>query len=188
MDNCEVCKGTKGGIEGNGNVINGKIVCDYCHAEDLMMDKQTLEIFEKWCEENRVELLHCIDDVGDALLFGFNGGYLESRKPDTVNTTSYSLSEVEALRSANKDLQEWYDQSLAQVAKQHKQIGILTQQAELYVEANVTLQKKREALMANAIDPELMAKIKVRAIWDGDTTNEYIERLFKYRTLPLRGN
>lgn len=34
-DNCEVCKGEKGGIRGNENIINGVVMCDYCHAEDM---------------------------------------------------------------------------------------------------------------------------------------------------------
>lgn len=32
-DNCEVCHGAKGGVRGNENRINGKVVCDYCHAD-----------------------------------------------------------------------------------------------------------------------------------------------------------
>ena len=31
-DNCQVCKGTSGGVKGNENIINGLVVCDYCHA------------------------------------------------------------------------------------------------------------------------------------------------------------
>jgi hypothetical protein len=34
-DNCEVCKGEKGGVRGNENVIDGVVTCDYCHAEQL---------------------------------------------------------------------------------------------------------------------------------------------------------
>jgi hypothetical protein len=34
-DNCEVCNGSKGGIPGNENVINGRVMCDYCHAESM---------------------------------------------------------------------------------------------------------------------------------------------------------
>ena len=33
LDNCDICKGIKGGLAGNENIINGKRVCDYCHAE-----------------------------------------------------------------------------------------------------------------------------------------------------------
>lgn len=32
-DNCEVCRGDKGGTPGNENIINGWIACDYCHAD-----------------------------------------------------------------------------------------------------------------------------------------------------------
>lgn len=32
-DNCEVCRGEKGGTPGNENIINGWIACDYCHAD-----------------------------------------------------------------------------------------------------------------------------------------------------------
>ena len=35
-DNCEICKGTNLGVRGNENVIDGKVVCDYCHAKALM--------------------------------------------------------------------------------------------------------------------------------------------------------
>lgn len=34
-DNCEVCKGEKGGTRGNENVIDGVVTCDYCHAEQM---------------------------------------------------------------------------------------------------------------------------------------------------------
>lgn len=32
-DNCETCKGKSGGVRGNENIINGKVVCDYCHSK-----------------------------------------------------------------------------------------------------------------------------------------------------------
>ena len=31
-DNCEICKGTNLGVRGNENIIDGKVMCDYCHA------------------------------------------------------------------------------------------------------------------------------------------------------------
>lgn len=37
-DGCEICGGAKGGVPGNENIIDGKRVCDYCHAE--MLEKQ----------------------------------------------------------------------------------------------------------------------------------------------------
>jgi len=32
-DNCEVCKGEKGGVRGNENCVDGKVMCDYCTIE-----------------------------------------------------------------------------------------------------------------------------------------------------------
>jgi hypothetical protein len=29
-DNCEICHGKRDGTRGNENVVNGKIICDYC--------------------------------------------------------------------------------------------------------------------------------------------------------------
>ena len=29
-DNCENCRGAKGGVPGNENVVNGRTLCDYC--------------------------------------------------------------------------------------------------------------------------------------------------------------
>jgi hypothetical protein len=31
-DNCELCHGTRGGVPGNENRVDGKVICDYCHA------------------------------------------------------------------------------------------------------------------------------------------------------------
>lgn len=31
-DNCEMCMGIKGRTPGNENVIDGIVVCDYCHS------------------------------------------------------------------------------------------------------------------------------------------------------------
>ena len=31
-DNCQVCNGENGGMLGNENIVNGWVVCDYCHA------------------------------------------------------------------------------------------------------------------------------------------------------------
>ena len=33
LDNCEICHGVKGGLPGNENRIDGKVVCDYCDAD-----------------------------------------------------------------------------------------------------------------------------------------------------------
>ncbi len=31
-DNCEICKGANCGVRGNENIINGVVMCDYCHV------------------------------------------------------------------------------------------------------------------------------------------------------------
>lgn len=38
-DRCAQCKGTKGGAYGNENVIEGRLMCDYCHAAMLRKAK-----------------------------------------------------------------------------------------------------------------------------------------------------
>lgn len=34
-DACQVCHGTRGGAPGNENIVNGVVMCDYCHAETV---------------------------------------------------------------------------------------------------------------------------------------------------------
>ena len=34
-DNCEICHGEQGGVRGNENVVDGKLICDYCHSKNL---------------------------------------------------------------------------------------------------------------------------------------------------------
>jgi len=42
--NCEVCGGTRGGVPGNENVIDGILtVCDYCHA-DMIQEEEFLNM------------------------------------------------------------------------------------------------------------------------------------------------
>jgi hypothetical protein len=33
LDKCENCHGSRGGVPGNENIVNGKILCDYCSLE-----------------------------------------------------------------------------------------------------------------------------------------------------------
>lgn len=35
LDNCSRCHGTRGGVKGNENIVNGIVLCDYCSADDL---------------------------------------------------------------------------------------------------------------------------------------------------------
>lgn len=34
-DRCEVCHGTRGGVPGNENIIDGKVMCDYCTSDAI---------------------------------------------------------------------------------------------------------------------------------------------------------
>ncbi|ARB14473.1 hypothetical protein Ccr5_gp253 [Caulobacter phage Ccr5] len=34
-DDCEVCHGARGGVRGNENIVDGKVVCDYCTIDIL---------------------------------------------------------------------------------------------------------------------------------------------------------
>jgi hypothetical protein len=40
LDKCEVCKGERGGIRGNENVVNNQIMCDYCHSDYMAENVQ----------------------------------------------------------------------------------------------------------------------------------------------------
>ena len=33
QDNCQKCRGAKGGVRGNENIVDGVILCDYCTVE-----------------------------------------------------------------------------------------------------------------------------------------------------------
>lgn len=34
-DECTVCRGMRGGVPGNENIVDGVVMCDYCHASKL---------------------------------------------------------------------------------------------------------------------------------------------------------
>lgn len=34
-DKCSICHGSKGGVPGNENIVDGVVMCDYCHAERM---------------------------------------------------------------------------------------------------------------------------------------------------------
>jgi hypothetical protein len=41
LDGCEICHGAKGGVPGNENIVDGKVMCDYCHADTLRSMRST---------------------------------------------------------------------------------------------------------------------------------------------------
>ena len=47
LDNCEVCHGKSGGVRGNENVIDGVVMCDYCHVKDMDRKRDEAEIFSR---------------------------------------------------------------------------------------------------------------------------------------------
>jgi len=40
LDNCEICKGMKGGVKGNENIIDGIVMCDYCHVARINKENE----------------------------------------------------------------------------------------------------------------------------------------------------
>jgi hypothetical protein len=46
LDNCQVCRGARGGVLGNENVIAGVVVCDYCHADESYLPKTVEAAYE----------------------------------------------------------------------------------------------------------------------------------------------
>ena len=37
-DNCQICHGARGGTKGNENIIDGIVMCDYCHVDRMKKD------------------------------------------------------------------------------------------------------------------------------------------------------
>ncbi len=50
LDNCQRCLGIYGGVRGNENVIDGRVLCDYCSVEIIGHDAQSDEIRCPDCE------------------------------------------------------------------------------------------------------------------------------------------
>lgn len=48
-DNCSRCHGERGGVPGNENIVNGVVLCDYCHSDDIRKE-------DKWDRLHAVEL------------------------------------------------------------------------------------------------------------------------------------
>lgn len=41
-DNCSICHGSKGGVRGNENIVDGVVMCDYCHAATLTSPERSI--------------------------------------------------------------------------------------------------------------------------------------------------
>ena len=44
---CQICRGTRSSVPGNSNIINGIVVCDYCHA-DMMRGRPLVVVIEEY--------------------------------------------------------------------------------------------------------------------------------------------
>lgn len=42
-DNCQVCRGERGGVRGNENRLDNLVVCDYCTA-DMLREREKLKL------------------------------------------------------------------------------------------------------------------------------------------------
>lgn len=38
-DKCHFCKGERGGVPGNENIVHGMTICDYCHADIITVER-----------------------------------------------------------------------------------------------------------------------------------------------------
>lgn len=43
-DQCSECQGAKGGAYGNENIVDGMLMCDYCHAEHMRQAQEEREL------------------------------------------------------------------------------------------------------------------------------------------------
>ena len=39
LDDCEFCNGNRGGVPGNERRLDGKIICDHCHDDEMERDR-----------------------------------------------------------------------------------------------------------------------------------------------------
>lgn len=46
VDRCSRCAGRRGGVPGNENVVDGQLLCDHCHADDLAAIDRSLSSTE----------------------------------------------------------------------------------------------------------------------------------------------
>ncbi len=37
-DKCQNCKGSRGGVKGNENIVDGKVLCDYCTSDTIKIN------------------------------------------------------------------------------------------------------------------------------------------------------
>lgn len=55
---CRVCSGQRGGVQGNDNIVDGVVLCDYCHA-DYLRAKRKIAQLKTWYVQ--AELQQAVD-------------------------------------------------------------------------------------------------------------------------------
>lgn len=103
-DACEECRGESGGIPGNENIVDGIILCDYCHAKKI-------PIASPAGVEERVELpkIDIIDEDRDAALasHGYKRAFVVLRDEQLAcreRQLSIALTELSTLHSKQSEL------------------------------------------------------------------------------------
>jgi hypothetical protein len=90
VDACQVCNGTKGGVAGNENIIGGKVVCDYCHADRSYSSASAVY--------TQSDIEHMIDD----LLFDERNGHdIDSVRAAIVDAFKAALAPSPVVASTN---------------------------------------------------------------------------------------
>jgi hypothetical protein len=59
---CELCNGARGGVAGNNQIIDGKRVCDYCHA-DMMKSDRSSEVAALQAKIDALMLEYCPNEM-----------------------------------------------------------------------------------------------------------------------------
>src|ERR1700693_4118308 len=44
-DHCDLCLGARGGVRGNNVIVQGKKLCDYCHADTMPSRRSGMPIY-----------------------------------------------------------------------------------------------------------------------------------------------
>jgi hypothetical protein len=102
QDDCEVCHGTKGGVRGNENIVDGKVICDYCHAEHLTSKAQDEDLpdrFGELPERTRPSIF----DGQPPLTEEDKRGYSKEQWAEIIAENSGGLDGVEAGGAAGED-------------------------------------------------------------------------------------
>ncbi len=79
VDNCQICKGARGGVKGNENVIKGITVCDYCSVtiqhfrkltgelvnagDNVFVERDSVEVETPYVDKLPVEVRSAVEEL-----------------------------------------------------------------------------------------------------------------------------